>query len=72
MPRTEAQKRARAKYESKAYDQILLRVPKGEREEWQTAAAAAGMSLNAFIIQAVLERIADSQPEEDSQTDNDN
>jgi len=38
MPRTEAQKRARKKYESKAYDQISFKVAKGKRDEYQQAA----------------------------------
>lgn len=47
---TEAQKKANQKYCAKAYDQIKLLVPKGKREEIKAAAAAKGLSLNAYII----------------------
>lgn len=59
MPYSEAQKRASMKYNKKAYDQILVTVPKGERDIYRAQAAAHGMSLNAYII-SLLE--ADAPP----------
>lgn len=50
---TEAQKKANQKYCAKAYDQIKLLVPKGKREEIKAAAAAKGLSLNAYIISLI-------------------
>ena len=60
MPETEAQKRAHAKYQSKAYDKILLRIRKDTeptRETITQKAEAAEMSLNAYIVEAIREKI---------------
>ena len=53
MALTEAQKRANQKYCAKAYDQIKLIVPKGEREKIKAIAASKGLSLNAYIIKLI-------------------
>ena len=47
--RSEASKRAVAKYSAKAYDNILLRVKKGQKELIQAQAERKGFSLNAYI-----------------------
>ncbi|MCR4597176.1 MAG: antitoxin [Lachnospiraceae bacterium] len=64
MAKTEAQIRANSKFESKAYDKITVRLRKDRlddsglsRESITKAAEAEGMSLNAFILQAVAEKI---------------
>lgn len=63
MPKTEAQKKANIKYESKAYDKILIRIrkendPSGlSRESIQQAADKDGKSLNGYILQAVKEKM---------------
>lgn len=59
MPKeiTAAQRASVAKYESRVYDKILLRIPKGERERIRAAADAAGESLNGYIVQAVQARM---------------
>ena len=57
MPRTEAQKLARANYDAKAYDQILVRVKKGKREEWKQAAEMRGIGYVEMIRQATDEYI---------------
>ena len=47
-------------YNKQAYDRINLTVPKGKKENIQTAAQANGESVNAFInrlIDTELERI---------------
>lgn len=49
---TEAQKRAIRKYEE-TVDRINCRFPKGTKER----ITATGASLNAFIIEAVLEKL---------------
>lgn len=41
------------------YERINLTVPKGAKAEWQAAADQAGMSLTAYIRQAVEAAIAD-------------
>ena len=52
--RSEAQKKAVAKYNSANYEQILVRVAKGEKERMTTHAEAQGESLNAFINRAII------------------
>lgn len=41
-----------------AYDRINLTIPKGLKEEWQASAQRAGLSLNAYILEAVEARRA--------------
>lgn len=55
MTTTKAQIRATTKYESKAYDKILIRIPKGERERFKQAAENRGLSLNQLFVQAAEE-----------------
>lgn len=50
---TEAQKRATTKYEHFNYDKITVRIPKGQRERYKTAAELAGKSLNQYIIDLI-------------------
>lgn len=64
MPVSQAQKKAVRKYETKTYDKILIRIRNDgsdnsglSREAIQKAADAAGMSLNAFILSAVSDKI---------------
>lgn len=54
---TKAQSRATARYQAKTYDKIDIRVPKGTRDRWKTAAEAAGESLAGFVSGAVESRI---------------
>ena len=56
MPVSEAQKKASAKYLDKL-DEIRIRMPKGHKETIQTAAAAAGESVNAYINTAITQRM---------------
>jgi len=61
MPKTDAQRRANAKYESKAYDKILIRVRRDDnrsRKDIQRAADAKGESLNQYILKAIDMRMA--------------
>lgn len=55
MPASKAQQQATNKYILKAYDRINLTVPKGQKEEIQTHAAALGESVNGFIGRAIAE-----------------
>jgi hypothetical protein len=52
-PITAAQKAAVAKYKQKAYDKILVTVPKGKRETIKAHAEGRGESLNAFVNRAI-------------------
>ena len=55
MP-TEAQKKATAKYH-KSKDNIMIRPSKEKGAEIRSAAAEAGQSVQAYILQAVAERM---------------
>lgn len=57
---SKAQTAASKRYILKAYDRIEITVPKGNREIIAQAAAAAGMSVNAFIKEAIDAQIAKS------------
>ena len=56
MSSTDAQKRASIKYKQKQ-DNIMIRPSKEEGQEIRKAAALSGQSVQAYVIQAVKERI---------------
>lgn len=43
----------KAEYNRQAYDEIKLRVPKGEKERIAQTAAERGMSLNKYILSLI-------------------
>ena len=45
------------RYQDKAYDKILVRLPKGQKDTLQAHAQAQGESVNAFIGRAISETI---------------
>lgn len=47
---------ANAAYKQRAYDRVLLQVPKGTREQLRKVAEAAGVSVNRYILEAVEAR----------------
>ena len=47
------------------YDRITIMVPKGKKAEYQTICKDKGLSMNAFIISAINEKI-----KRDSETEN--
>lgn len=55
MAVSKAQQKAVAKYEAKAYDKALLRLPKGRLDEIRAHIEPAGESLNGFIGRAIME-----------------
>ena len=62
--KSEAKKRADQKWDAKAYDKVLLRLRKDTeptRDTITRAAESAGMSLNAFIVEAIREKIDGGQ-----------
>ena len=64
MPASKAQQKAVTKYMKENYDEIKVRVPKGEKAIIKSHADARGESVNAFINRAIeetLQREADSQ-----------
>lgn len=53
MAYNEARKRASVKYEQEKLAPITLRVRKEEKQEVQAEAAASGVSLRRYIIEAI-------------------
>jgi len=47
----------KTRYNKKAYDRFLLTVKKGEKELIKSAADTTGKSLNAYIIEAIKDRM---------------
>lgn len=45
------------RYEDKAYDKVLLRMPKGRKAEIQSRAENHGQSVNGFINEAIDEKL---------------
>ena len=50
-----AQTKASAKYNAKAYEEIKLRVKKGEKEYYKQTAEKLGLSVNQLFLKAVEE-----------------
>ena len=55
MAISKAQQKAVAKYEAKAYDKTLIRLPKGRLDEIRPHIEPTGESLNGFIGRAIDE-----------------
>jgi len=55
MGKTSSQVKDR--YNAKAYDNVTLRLPKGDKEDLQAHAAERGESLNGFINRAIHEAV---------------
>lgn len=53
MGYTNAQKKATMKYLKEKTDSIQIRVPKGTKDRWRTAAVDRGKSLNQFIVDTI-------------------
>jgi hypothetical protein len=49
--------RAKNKWNKENYDQFLLTMPKGKKERYKKIANEYDMSLSAFILRAVEEKI---------------
>ena len=48
---------SKAKYNSKTYDRVNLAIPKGQKSDIKVEADKVGQSLNAYITQAIIERM---------------
>ena len=54
------------RYEDKAYDKVLVRMPKGQKDLIQAHAEAQGESTNGFINRAISETMErDGKPKMD-------
>ncbi|GHU96721.1 hypothetical protein FACS1894208_11700 [Clostridia bacterium] len=54
------------KYNAKAYDRITIVVPKGRKGAIQTLAVVQEQSVNAYITQAIDERMVRDNAESDT------
>lgn len=63
MPASKAQQKAVSKYMKSNYDEIKIRVQKGDKDKFKSYADEAGESLNAYIIKAVNFRISETPNE---------
>ena len=54
---TPSRQKANYKYLTEKVDNISLHVPKGQKEIIKKAAAAAGVSLNQYIVEAINTRL---------------
>ena len=57
MKPTKAQREATYRYERKAYDRVLVRLPKGTKDRISDAAADRGESINGYIRRVVSESL---------------
>ena len=55
MPASKAQQRAVSKYMKENYDEIKVRVEKGQKEAIKAHAEARGESVNGFVNRAISE-----------------
>lgn len=54
MPVSKAQQKAVSKYMKENYDELKVRIPKGQKEIIKAHAEAQSESLNAFINRAII------------------
>ncbi|MEK8132355.1 transcriptional regulator [Paenibacillus filicis] len=57
--------RAKDKYNAANYDQVKFTVKKGERERIDEAAVRLGLSRNAFILEAIEEKLRKAKEQQD-------
>ena len=65
MPVSEAQKKAKKKYEAAAYDMLGVRVKKGERDRIKAYAEERGQSLNGFCKETIYSAMGEQSKDED-------
>lgn len=54
---TEAQKKSAKKWDLANLDRVSIAMPKGKKDAVKKAAAAAGESMNQYIINAIFQRM---------------
>ena len=52
-----ASTKAKRKYNEKNYDRLTMNIKKGRKDELKTIADSQGLSLNAFVLSAIDEKI---------------
>lgn len=55
-----SQTKASAKYNAKAYEEIKLRVKKGQKDQIAEYAAARGLSLNGYINKLIADDMGEA------------
>lgn len=63
MAISEAQKRATTKWQKANYEQVAIRLPKGEKDTFKAFAEERGLSLAQYIRIACYEKAGQSVPE---------
>ena len=58
MAYSEAQKRATMKWDKENYDRVYLTVPKGMKQRIEAVAQEHGMSIRAYILEAINEKMS--------------
>ena len=64
MAISEARHRANEKWNAKAYDEIKVRVPKGDKEKIQAFAQGNGETVNGFINRLIAEAMGADKTDE--------
>lgn len=67
MAISEARHRANEKWNAKAYDEIKVRVPKGDKEKIQTFVQENGETVNGFINRLIAEAMGVDKTAEDNE-----
>ena len=67
MPASKAQQRAVAKYMAANYDELKIRLPKGERDRVRAYADSQGQSVNALIRDLLQREMAGFTYQKDSE-----
>lgn len=62
MKTSESKIRANTRYNKKAYDQLAIRLPKGERERFAAYAEGKGLSLAEYVRRACYEFSGEGLP----------
>lgn len=57
MAYSEAQKRATMKWDKENYDRVYLTVPKGMKQRIEAVAQGQGMSIRAYILEAINDKM---------------
>lgn len=57
MVKTKTSSAVKDRWNKKAYDELKLRVPKGQKETIQAAAEKRNMSVNAMINQLIFDEL---------------
>ena len=63
---SDAQKRARDKYDAEHYDRITFKAPRGTPARVRATAAREGLSTAAYMVRATLTALESAEPRNDT------